>query len=121
MAKKRNTSSRCFQCDAKCCRYISLEIDTPETGDDYQNIIWYVLHRGISVYIEGGTWYLLVENECEALTADNRCGIYQHRPQICRDHGNRDCELDNPEGYYDELLRTREDVNAYIKRNGIIL
>ena len=49
---------------------------------------------------------------CTHLQADGRCGIYETRPQVCRDHSNDYCELDAPreEGFdlhfkgYDELL-----------------
>ncbi len=112
-------SDKCSQCTAKCCHYIALEIDTPEIKDDYENIIWYLLHEKISVFIENGDWYLLVENKCEYLRSDYKCGIYEERPLICRRHSTEDCEFEGDEGSYDHIFRTPDELRAYLRKTGV--
>jgi len=40
----------------------------------YDFIRWYLLHDFATVFIDDGTWYLLVHTECRHLQPDNRCG-----------------------------------------------
>ncbi|MDG2307137.1 MAG: YkgJ family cysteine cluster protein [Candidatus Binatia bacterium] len=82
----------CFSC-SQCCTYIATQIDEPTTMKDYDHISWYLYHAGISVYIDWeGAWYLQMETRCENLTDKGLCGIYDHRPAICKDFDWRDCE-----------------------------
>ena len=89
----------CEFCPAKCCNYIALPIDTPETWEDFDYIRWYLMHQDISVFVEDGEWYLMVHRRCEHLEPDNRCGIYLQRPQICRDYKIDDCEYEDDTTY----------------------
>src|SRR5688500_14258599 len=82
----------CEHCPAKCCRYFALPIDEPSEYTDYEFIRWFLLHEHATVFVEDGTWYLLVHTKCKHLGADNRCGIYATRPQICRDYSTENCE-----------------------------
>jgi len=91
----------CEYCTAKCCKYFALPIDIPETFEELEYIRWYLLHDRASVFKEEDDWYLLVHTTCEHLLADNRCGIYETRPQICRDHSNDGCEFEGPSGHED--------------------
>ncbi len=60
---------------------------------DYDHVSWYLYHAGISVYIDWeGAWYLQMETRCENLTEHGLCGVYDHRPAICKDFDWRDCE-----------------------------
>jgi Fe-S-cluster containining protein len=99
MAKK----SQCDRCTGLCCRYFALPIDTPE-------------HKGITVFVEDGDWYINIENKCRHLTEkDNRCRIYGKRPRICR--GYRHAVCDFVEGEYDYELHFTSDkqMEEYIK------
>ncbi len=105
--------NKCASCKgATCCTYITQQIDTPRTQQDFSNLLWQVSHQGVHAFRDEGIWYLLFEGRCTHLQADGRCGIYETRPQVCRDHSNDYCELDAPreEGFdlhfkgYDELL-----------------
>jgi len=104
----------CEYCTAKCCRYFALPIDTPETFEDYEFIRWYLLHDRATVFTEDEDWYLLVHTECQHLQDDYRCGIYETRPQICRDYTTKDCEYDD-EWTYDRYFETHEQVAEYIE------
>ena len=54
-----NNPEICTRCLAKCCRYFMLQIDTPSSKDDFENIRWYLAHRGVSVVIDmEGEWHI---------------------------------------------------------------
>jgi|GEM_PF-209286 len=89
----------CDYCTAKCCRYFALPLDTPEDWEDFDHIRWYMAHGRISVFVEDGVWYLMVHGDCQYLQDDNLCGIYQDRPQICRDYTTDDCEYEDDSCY----------------------
>ncbi len=102
----------CQYCTAKCCRYFALPIDTPETRADFDFIRWYLLHDRASVFVDDGTWYLLVHTTCKHLQADHRCGIYETRPQICRDYTTDACEYED-DWVYDTYFETPEQIVEY--------
>jgi Fe-S-cluster containining protein len=104
----------CDHCTAKCCRYFALEIDTPGNFEDYDFIRWYLLHDFATVFIDDGTWYLLVHTECRHLQPDNRCGAYETRPQICRDYSTKNCEYED-DATYDGYFETAEQVEEYME------
>lgn len=82
----------CRKCESKCCRYFALQIDTPRTKQDFENIRWFLAHKDIEVYVEKRKWYLEIKNKCRYLTKNNLCGIYEKRPLICREHAPSSCE-----------------------------
>ncbi len=102
----------CSHCAAKCCRYIALAIDTPETWKDFDYVRWYVLHERAAVFVEEDSWYLLVHNPCKYLGEDNLCKIYETRPQICRDYTTKNCEYEDA-WVYDHLWETHEQIEEY--------
>ena len=77
----------CKLCTASCCRYFALQIDKPKTKTDHDHIRWYLMHEGVVVWVDGGDWYLEIRTACRHLRPDNSCGIYETRPQICREYG----------------------------------
>lgn len=102
----------CSYCTAKCCRYFALEIEKPTTWKDFDHIRWYMLHGRISIFVEDGTWYLMVHNDCDQLLEDNRCGVYETRPAICRSYSTKNCEYDD-DACYDKLFETPEQIWEY--------
>jgi Fe-S-cluster containining protein len=102
----------CEHCTAKCCRYFALPIDTPTSFADFEYIRWYLLHEQATVFIDDGTWYLLVHTTCRHLQADQRCGIYDQRPQICRDYTTDECEYDD-DFTYEQYFETPEQIAEY--------
>ncbi len=102
----------CDHCTAKCCRYFALPLDTPETQRDFDFIRWYLLHDRASVFTEDETWYLLVHTVCKHLQPDQRCGIYETRPQICREYTTDSCEYED-DWVYDRYFETPEQVEEY--------
>lgn len=104
----------CAYCSAKCCRYFALPLETPDTYEEFEFIRWYLLHEHATVFTEDGTWYLLVHTTCKHLQPDNRCGIYETRPQVCRDYSTTDCEYED-DWVYDHYFETPEQVEEYIE------
>ena len=102
----------CEYCTAKCCRYFAMPIDTPEDRTDLEYIRWFLLHDRAAVFKEDDTWYLLVHTTCRHLQDDNRCGIYETRPQVCRDYSTKDCEYED-DWTYDFYLERPEQVAEY--------
>ncbi|EAQ78609.1 YkgJ family cysteine cluster protein [Blastopirellula marina] len=102
----------CEHCTAKCCRYFALPIDTPDEMADFEFIRWYLLHDRASVFVDGESWYLLVHTTCKHLRADNMCGIYDTRPQICRDYTTENCEYED-DWVYDMYFETPEQIWEY--------
>lgn len=102
----------CEFCTAKCCRYFALPLDPPTTFEEYEYIRWFLLHDRASVFREDDDWYLLVHTTCHHLRADNRCGIYETRPQICRDYSFENCEYEE-DSVYDMYLETADQVWEY--------
>ncbi len=102
----------CDYCSAKCCRYFALSIDTPETWEDFEYIRWYMVHDRASIFIDEGDWYLMVHTECKHLQSDNRCGIYETRPDICREYSTNNCEYED-DWTYDHYFETAEQIYEY--------
>lgn len=105
-------SNLCDFCTAKCCKYFALPIDTPETWKDFEYIRWYLVHDRASIFVDEGDWYLMVHTECKHLQADNRCGIYETRPDICREYSTNNCEYED-DWTYDHYFETAEQVYEY--------
>lgn len=102
----------CEFCDAKCCRYFALPIDKPSTFEEFDYVRWYLLHEGASVFVEDGDWFLLVHSPCKELGPDNRCRIYETRPQICREYSTTRCEYDDL-FLFEQYFETPEQVEEY--------
>lgn len=111
----------CDLCRARCCTYFALQIDTPKTKADFENIKWYISHRDCFVFVDGGKWYLQINRPCVHLGPHLECTIYDRRPQICRDHGyNEDqepnCEYfhDSAKPLHDAEYHTIEEIEALV-------
>jgi uncharacterized protein len=104
--------SLCDYCTAKCCKYFALPIDEPTELRDWEFVRWFLLHDKASVFKEDEHWYLLVHTECKHLLPENRCGIYETRPPICREYTTENCEYDD-NWLYERLLETAEQVAEY--------
>lgn len=89
--------NKCGFCPgSKCCTYITQQIPAPRSKYDFEHLLWQISHRGVQIYKDEDGWYLLVNNACLHLQPDGRCGIYETRPSVCRDHSNDHCEFDEP-------------------------
>jgi Fe-S-cluster containining protein len=93
------TGSLCDDCAAKCCRYIALEIDTPRSRADFDDLRWYLCHKQTVIYVSDDKWYLHMLVDCRYRGPDSLCTIYDRRPKICREHSTEDCEHGEPWEY----------------------
>jgi len=101
MGKKLNvkitTDNKCSFCvGSKCCSYVTQQIDTPRSKDDFETLLWQVSHHNVGAYKDEDGWFLIFDSRCSHLLPDGRCGIYEVRPEICRNHSNDYCEYDAP-------------------------
>ena len=102
----------CSYCTAICCRYFTLPVSTPESWEDYDNLRWYLTHGRVALFVEDGTWYMIVYGDCKYLQPDNRCGIYHDRPGICRSYSTESCEYDN-DFVFEKYFESAEQVWEY--------
>ena len=103
----------CDYCTAKCCRYFALPLETPTTREEFEFIRWFLLHDQSSVFTEEGDWYVCVHTVCKHLQSDQRCGIYETRPTICRDYKTTECEYED-DWVYDQYFETAEQIEEYM-------
>jgi uncharacterized protein len=108
-------SSLCDKCAALCCRYFALPIDNPKTARQYDDIRWYLIHENVVVYIEKKQWYLGIMTRCKHLQPDNRCGIYETRPRICRDYSTDSCDYHGGEYDFEVLFTSGEQLAEYAR------
>lgn len=117
------TQPPCDTCRALCCRHVAMEIDRPTCKRDYDNIIWYLLHDKVHVFVDHeGDWMVEFETPCRNLRQDFRCGDYENRPRMCREYPDPDnhCEFEgrgNP--YYRHHFSRPEEFISYLERRGI--
>ena len=111
------SENKCDFCSAKCCQYITQEIDTPRSIHAFDVLLWQIAHEGIHVFKDDNGWYLLSMARCRHLLPNNYCGIYETRPMICREHANDSCELDVPidEGC-DLYFQKYEELDEYCRK-----
>ena len=107
----------CEHCTGECCRYIALPIDEPETRRDFEDIRWYLMHEGVTVFVEEGYWYIQIRTKCRHLQADFRCGVYETRPTICREYKAEDCDYVGGDYRYEHLFSSPEQIADFAKKH----
>ena len=107
----------CHLCTARCCKYFALPIETPTTLEDYDQVRWYLMHEGVAVWMDSGDWYIEIRTVCNHLQPDNTCGIYETRPEICREYGSAEagpCEFFTEDLKYDLYFDKDEDLETWL-------
>ena len=61
MGKKLNvkitTDNKCSFCvGSKCCSYVTQQIDTPRSKDDFETLLWQVSHHNVGAYKDEDGW-----------------------------------------------------------------
>jgi Fe-S-cluster containining protein len=100
----------CDRCAALCCRYFALPIDNPDCRRDFDNIRWYLVHENVVVFVEKKQWYIGIMNRCKHLQSDNRCEIYETRPQLCRSYSTDNCDYHGGDYNYEHLFTSADDL-----------
>lgn len=104
----------CEHCTAKCCRYFALPLETPTSREEFESLRWFLLHEQATAFTEEGEWYVCIHTVCKHLQPDNRCGIYETRPPICREYTTDNCEYED-DWVYDQYFETAEQVVEYME------
>jgi len=109
----QRTQVGCLTC-ALCCSYIAVEIDGPTSVKSATEILWHLYHHQVSVYRDtDDEWVVQFETRCRHLQPDNKCGIYETRPHICREYSEESCEVNaDDEG---QTFYTPEAFLSYLK------
>lgn len=106
----------CENCNGKCCKHVAIEIDTPESKEDFENIRWFVAHKNINVYVDDdNAWHVEFITPCEFLGEHNKCQIYNNRPEICREYNQDECVFHN-EYAEKHTFGSLEEIDKFIKK-----
>ncbi len=110
--------NKCGFCtNSKCCTYLTQQLPTPRSKQDFDHLLWQISHENVQIYKDEDGWFLLVNNPCKHLLPDGRCGIYDTRPQVCREHSNDYCEFDAPaEEGFELFFDSYESLLAYCRK-----
>ena len=112
------TENKCGYCtNSKCCTYITEELETPRSMQDFDHMLWQLSHKDVQAYKDEAGWYLLINNPCTHIQPDGHCGIYEDRPGICREYSNDFCEFDEPaEKGFELYFDGYESLLKYVRR-----
>ena len=110
--------NKCTRCNnSKCCTYVTQQIDTPRSMNDFDVLLWQLSHRDVQLYKDEDGWFLIINTPCLHLLPGGGCGIYEERPQICRSHSNDYCEYDAPaEEGFEVFFDGYESLRLYCKK-----
>ncbi|MCP5059123.1 MAG: YkgJ family cysteine cluster protein [bacterium] len=99
----------CFDC-TKCCTYVAVEIDEPTTNKEYDYVVWYLVHHGVSVFVDwDNSWFIRFDSRCQHLSVEGLCAIYETRPMICKEFDWRECEQNVDDEQPDKWIWTQAD------------
>jgi Fe-S-cluster containining protein len=122
---KLPSTPTCTSCGL-CCSYVAIEVDSPVTVKQATQLLWYVYHEGISLYVNDDDWMVQFDSTCIHLQPDYRCGVYETRPHICREFSEQDCEVNTGDDgrtfytaseYLEHLSKTRPRIHAIVKKS----
>lgn len=106
----------CEHCAAACCRYLALPLDEPTTARDFDDMRWYLMHEGISIFVEEGDWYIQIQARCKHLGSNNLCTIYETRPEICEEYEPHDCDYSVGSYGYDHLFTHAKQIEEFYRK-----
>jgi Fe-S-cluster containining protein len=105
----------CGRC-TRCCEYVNIRLDTPTTEEEFDNILWYLLHKDVYVWIgKKNKWYVKFNTPCKPLKK-GRCKEYSTRPMLCREYIPKKCEKYEKSRDEKHSFHTREQFLAYLKK-----
>jgi Fe-S-cluster containining protein len=107
-------SEICCKCTG-CCRYVSVDIPSPRSKERIDLYVWYLIHKNVQIFIDhDGDWFLLFITPCTKLLPDGRCGIYETRPDICRDYSADNCSRTGKD--YSHLFKRPEEFLSFLEQ-----
>jgi len=90
-----------------------MPIENPTNALDFDNIRWYLMHENIVVFVDKDQWYIGFMTRCKNLQPDNRCGVYETRPRICRSYTTDNCDFHGAEYGYEHLFTSSEQLREF--------
>jgi hypothetical protein len=82
----------CAGC-VRCCTYVAVEVDSPDTPWQYDQYVWLLYHKNIWMYVEKGNhWYVQFETVCDKLSPQGQCMVHGEHPVLCKQYDARSCE-----------------------------
>ena len=110
--------NKCSFCKgSKCCQYVTESLVTPRSVYDFDLLLWQISHPNIHIYKDDEGWYLVFLSQCQHLLSSGRCGIYEKRPMICREHSNDYCEFDTTiEGDSELYFHNYQELDTYCRK-----
>ena len=82
----------CAGC-VRCCTYVAVEVDAPDTPWQYDQYVWLLYHKNIWMYVEKGNhWYVQFETVCDKLSPTGSCNVHGKHPVLCKKYDARSCE-----------------------------
>lgn len=118
MKKDENklNKEKCKGCTT-CCEYISVPLKTPKTEEDFDMILWYILHKKVYVWIkEPNNWHVRFETNCKPLKK-NICREYLKRPMLCREYKQETCEKEDKTKDEKYAFHTKKQLIDYLKKH----
>lgn len=123
--RTNSSKAHCTACGL-CCSYVAIETDGPATVKAATQLLWYIYHEGVSLYVNDDEWMVQFDTTCIYLQPDYRCGIYDTRPHICREFSEKDCEVNtgddgltfyNADEFLAHLKQSRPRVHAFVQKH----
>lgn len=110
--------TKCSRCiGSTCCTYTTEALGVVRGMADFDHLLWQISHEHVEVYKDADGWFLLIRGHCEHLQKNGDCGIYQQRPQVCRDYANDWCEFDAPaESGFELYFKNYAELLAYCRQ-----
>lgn len=94
------------KCSAPCCGAIVIEIELETKHmDKIKSSPRYPCER---MHVSNSVAYLTEDLKCIFLNKENKCSIYEDRPEVCRLYGTRP-NLQCPYVHMDGRLRTKRE------------
>jgi len=106
------------KCRARCCNYVTIQIDAPNSERDWDEIRWWLIHEGIHVVKDDDGWMVIVHSRCRYLGRDNLCLAYEHRPNTCRNYDAANCEYTGPVPFK-VCLTNEQDLERYLRQQSL--
>lgn len=97
------------------CEYITSRLGEPEDSEDCDEILWFLHHRNIGVFVLDEEWYIQLHTNCEKLNARGRCEVFKKRPDACAEF---DCRTSQGEERYDRVFTKPEQFIEYAREKG---
>ena len=115
-AVKLAADNPCATCGGKCCKHVAVPIDKPTSKGDFDDIRWDLGQKNVLVFVEEGEWYICFLTPCEFMTKEFACGIYETRPQICRDYESETCERHGEGDPYEQKFETMDEIDEFAQK-----